>query len=32
MESITLNNGIGMPALGLEVFQTPPRRDAGRRA
>src|SRR4051794_36635612 len=24
METITLNNGIEMPALGLGVFQTPP--------
>jgi diketogulonate reductase-like aldo/keto reductase len=24
METITLNNGVGMPALGLGVFQTPP--------
>jgi diketogulonate reductase-like aldo/keto reductase len=34
MESITLNNGIEMPALGLGVFQTPPdeTRDAVRAA
>ena len=24
METITLNNGVDMPALGLGVFQTPP--------
>jgi diketogulonate reductase-like aldo/keto reductase len=24
METITLNNGVQMPALGLGVFQTPP--------
>jgi diketogulonate reductase-like aldo/keto reductase len=24
METITLNNGVEMPALGLGVFQTPP--------
>jgi diketogulonate reductase-like aldo/keto reductase len=24
METITLNNGLEMPALGLGVFQTPP--------
>src|SRR5207245_1883291 len=34
MESLTLNNGIEMPALGLGVFQTPPdeTRDAVRAA
>ena len=34
MDTITLNNGIGMPALGLGVFQTPPdeTRDAVRAA
>src|SRR5438034_10115197 len=34
MESITLNNGVEMPALGLGVFQTPPdeTRDAVRAA
>src|SRR5207302_9725528 len=34
MESITLNNGVEMPALGLGVFQTPPdgTRDAVRTA
>src|SRR5437667_2570013 len=34
MESITLNNGVEMPALGLGVFQTPPdeTRDAVRSA
>ena len=26
METITLDNGVDMPALGLGVFQTPPRR------
>ena len=34
METITLNNGLEMPALGLGVFQTPPdeTRDAVRAA
>src|SRR5438552_15944120 len=34
METITLNNGVEMPALGLGVFQTPPdeTRDAVRAA
>jgi diketogulonate reductase-like aldo/keto reductase len=34
METITLNNGVKMPALGLGVFQTPPdeTRDAVRAA
>src|SRR5438067_13403099 len=34
MESITLNNGVEMPALGFGVFQTPPdeTRDAARAA
>jgi diketogulonate reductase-like aldo/keto reductase len=34
MESVTLNNGVEMPALGLGVFQTPPEetRDAVRSA
>src|SRR3954447_24650413 len=34
METITLNNGVEMPALGLGVFQTPPEetRDAVRAA
>src|ERR1700691_2167869 len=34
METITLNNGVAMPALGLGVFQTPPdeTRDAVRAA
>ena len=34
MESLTLNNGVQMPALGLGVFQTPPAetRDAVRAA
>jgi diketogulonate reductase-like aldo/keto reductase len=34
MESVTLNNGFEMPALGLGVFQTPPEetRDAVRSA
>src|SRR5690349_10990591 len=30
METITLNNGVDMPALGLGVFQTPPRRTVAR--
>jgi diketogulonate reductase-like aldo/keto reductase len=34
METVTLNNGLEMPALGLGVFQTPPdeTRDAVRAA
>src|SRR5947199_1978500 len=34
METLTLNNGVQMPALGLGVFQTPPdeTRDAVRAA
>jgi hypothetical protein len=34
METITLNNGVEMPALGLGVFQTPPdeTRDAAQAA
>jgi diketogulonate reductase-like aldo/keto reductase len=34
METVTLNNGVEMPALGLGVFQTPPdeTRDAARAA
>jgi diketogulonate reductase-like aldo/keto reductase len=34
METISLNNGVEMPALGLGVFQTPPdeTRDAVRAA
>jgi len=34
VETITLNNGVEMPALGLGVFQTPPEetRDAVRAA
>jgi diketogulonate reductase-like aldo/keto reductase len=34
METVTLNNGLEMPALGLGVFQTPPdeTRDAVRSA
>jgi diketogulonate reductase-like aldo/keto reductase len=30
MNMITLNNGVEMPALGLGVFQTPPRGDPRR--